>query len=87
MTAGEYERLPEVKAALKLVRENRELLARTGSWMTFKHRLMKLLGIPEAHSMIWDVPTEFMYAQKRVGPKGERGWSKEDAFRQMVCKK
>jgi hypothetical protein len=84
MTPEEYERRPEVKAALKLVRENRDLLGRTASWMTFKHRLIKLLGIPESQSMAWDVPIEFIYAQKRTAPRGERGWSKKDAFQQVV---
>lgn len=84
MTPEEYERRPEVKAALKLTRENRELLCRTGSWITFKHRLMKLLGVPESESMAWDVPIEFIYAQKRIAARGERGWSKKDAFNQVV---
>lgn len=84
MTPEEYEHRPEVKAALKLMRENRELLCRTGSWMTFKHRLMKLLGIPETESMAWDVPIEFIYSQKRIAAHGERGWSKKDAFNQVV---
>jgi hypothetical protein len=84
MTPEEYERRPEVKAALKLMRDNRELLCRTGSFATFKHRLMDLLGIPGAEYMVWNVPSEFLYAQKRVGPKGERGWSKKDAFRQII---
>lgn len=80
----EYERRPEVQAALRLVRENRELLCRTGSFATFKHRLMTLLGIPEPQYMAWIVPTELLYAQKRVAAKGERGWSKKDAFQQIV---
>lgn len=84
MTPEEYERRSEVKAALRLVRKNRELLCRTGSFATFKHRLMDLLGIAGSEYMVWNVPTEFLYAQKRVGPKGERGWSKKDAFKQIV---
>lgn len=84
MTPEEYERRPEVKTALKLVRENRELLCRTGSFATFKHRLMDLLGITGAEYMAWNVPIELLYAWKRVGPPGERGWSKKDAFQQIV---
>lgn len=84
MTPEEYERRPEVKAALWLVRENREVLCRTGSFATFKYRLMDLLGIARSEYTIWNVPIEFLYAQKRVGPKGERGWSKKDAFQQII---
>lgn len=84
MTPEEYERRPEVKAALRLVRANREMLCRTGSFATFKHRLMTLLGIPGPQYMAWSVPVELLYAQKRIGPKGERGWSKKDAFQQIV---
>jgi hypothetical protein len=83
MTAEEYERRPDVKDALAFVRHHPELV-RTGSFSTFKHRLMRLLGIPEEEYMGWDVPTELLYAQKRVGATGERGWSKKDAYRQVV---
>lgn len=85
MTPEEYELRPEVKAALKLVRGNRGLLARTGSWSTFKRRLMGLLEIPASDVMVWSVPIEFIYAQKRTGAEGERGWSKKDAFNLVVA--
>lgn len=84
MTPDEYEATGEVKAALRLVRENRELLCRTGSWATFKRRLMSLLGIQGDQFHNWDVPVAIIYAQKRVAARGEKGWSKKDAFRQVV---
>lgn len=80
MTPEEYERRPEVKAALKLVRSHRELVAGAG-WANFKIRLMAILGIPPSQYYTWDVPTEFKYASKRV----KAGWSRKDAFRQVVA--
>lgn len=84
MTPDEYERRPEVKAALDLIRGHRRLLAGRGSWATFKLHLMEILGVPHERFTEWDVPTELIYAQKRVGAVGERGWTKKDAFAQVV---
>jgi hypothetical protein len=82
MSPEEYERRPEVKAALKLVRSRPEL-RRAGSWATYAHRLMEILGVPpEARKYQggWEMPLEFMYAQKRV----TSGWSAKAAFDQVV---
>ena len=84
MTPDQYGRRPEVKAALALVRDHRQILAR-GSWATFKSRLMEILGVPHDRFTEWDVPTELIYAQKRIGAIGERGWTKKDAFAQVVA--
>jgi hypothetical protein len=82
MTAEEYERRPEVKAALKLVRSHRELL-KTAGWSSYANRLMEILGIPPGERKYeggWQMPIEFMYAHKRAVAK----WSKADAFGRIV---
>jgi hypothetical protein len=80
MTPEEYERRPEVKAAMRLVREHREL--HTHSWRGFHNQLRKILNLPPEESVEggWAVPVEFQYAQKRVAAR----WSRKDAFNQVV---
>lgn len=79
MTPEEYERRPEVKAALKLVRGQPELL-RSHGWAGYVNRLMDLLGVPPGSRKYeggWEMPLEFQYAYKRA----VAGWTKNDAFR------
>jgi hypothetical protein len=83
MTPEEYERRPEVKAALKLVRSRPELL-RTSGWASYAHRLMDALGVPPAERKYkggWQMPVEYQYAYKRA----VSGWSRNDAFDQVVA--
>jgi hypothetical protein len=82
MTPEEYERRPEVRAALKLVRSRPEL-RRAGGWASYANRLMDALDIhPEERKYEggWKMPLEFMYASKRV----TAGWSAKDAFNRIV---
>jgi hypothetical protein len=82
MTPEEYERRPEVKAALRLVRSHPELL-RTAGWAAYANRLMDALGIPPEHRQYkggWEMPLEYQYAYKRA----VAGWSKKDAFEGVV---
>ncbi len=82
MTPEEYERRPEVKAALKLVRSRPEL-RRSSGWASYANRLMGLLGVPSGERKYeggWEMPLEFQYAYKRA----VAGWKKKDAFDQVV---
>lgn len=82
ITAVEYERRPEVKAALDLVRRHPELV-RSSGWSSYANRLMEILGIPpeqRKHHGGWDMPMEFMYAYKRE----VAGWSRDETFKLLV---
>lgn len=82
MTPEEYERRPEVKAALKLVRSRPELL-RTSGWASYANRLMDVLGVPPGERKYeggWQMPVEYQYAHKRA----VAGWSRQDAFNKVV---
>jgi len=82
ITAAEYERRPEVKAALDLVRRHPELM-RSSGWASYASRLMEILGVPpeeRKHRGGWDMPMEFMYAHKRE----VSGWSRDETFRLLV---
>jgi len=61
VTPEEYERRPEVQAALKLVRTHREL-KRAGGWATYANRLMEILSIPPEERKYeggWEMPIEY----------------------------
>jgi len=83
MTPEEYERRPEVKAALKLVRSRPELL-RTAGWASYANRLMDILGVPpgaRTYEGGWQMPIEHQYAYKRA----VADWSRKDAFDRVVA--
>ena len=82
MTPEEYERRPEVKAALKLVRSLPALL-RSSGWASYANRLMDALGVPPGERKYeggWEMPLEFQYAYKRAVAK----WTKADVFNLVI---
>jgi 8-oxo-dGTP pyrophosphatase MutT (NUDIX family) len=82
MTPEEYERRPEVKAAIAFVKSRPELMRGAG-WASYANRLMDVLEVPpEERKYVggWQMPLEYQYAHKRAVAR----WSKKDAFERIV---